>query len=204
MASRPNRKERIEELEAELANARRLLAVAPFPLTEDELIVDVPIAQAYRDEAAAVAIVRAQGNVHAALRYLGADIEHMKLERIRELGKHVFGNDRVQKLLLASAGGEIDAKQRIMKKQMDLAIYGNDETSTRAAQFLANVFGWYAPKKVDVKSQNISIHQLMQDPSALETFVGGLVEPGAPIAVSDGRDETRALQQGNVIEIERD
>lgn len=205
MAARPGRKERIDQLEAENLALRKQLAEQPYlPDGVPPGELDLGIASDLRDQMAAMALVRSNGHIRSALAWLGCDMTHMTPERCREYAQTVFGTESVQKILNAKLGPLSDAKDAIMKRQMDLALFGDPEQATRAAQFLAGIYGWNAPKKLDIKQTGLTFHQIMQDPNMVTDYLSGMREPGAPVAVtSEANDPAHQLIEGHEIESER-
>lgn len=206
MAARPGRKQRIDQLMAENLTLRKQLADQPFlpdGMPPGEL--DLGIASDFRDQMAAMALVRSNGHVRTALAWLGCEMEHMTPNRCREYAETLFGNERVQKILNAKLGPLSEAKDAIMRRQMDLALFGEPDQATRAAQFLAGIYGWNAPKKLDIKQTGLTFHQIMSNPNVVTDYLSGMREPGAPIAVtSEAMDPEHQLIEGHIIENEHD
>lgn len=211
-----SRKARIQELESEVAEYRRLLGMSePLDITVWETVNT----QEMRDALAVRALIQEWGDPYKALRRLGFDFEVTKnggigkddRAEVRDLIKRIFETDGV-KALYAKAFSDIEAlKPEILNRQAQIALYGDDESSVRAASQLAKVGGWFKPDPDAQKMPIINLYALMangqqpqvsatvQDASGTLTTAGFLDhEPGEPVRIDSGDDGVyKALEAGS-------
>jgi hypothetical protein len=143
------------------------------------------VPQDIRDRNAAGAFVRFKGNAARALVDLGYDIVPMSAADRGRLAERVFGTPAVRALLQDARASLDVAKESLIGRQVEEALYGDGEAASRAFALLARVGGWFKPSEVNVRSRTVSVHSILGSNdqgaimAALESI--GSHEPGAPV-----------------------
>ena len=211
-----SRKARIQELEREVQELRGLLGMeTPLDITLWEAINT----QEMRDALATRALIQEWGDPYKALRRLGFDFEvtpngaigKEDRDHVRALIKRIFETDGV-KALYAKAFADIEAlKPEILNRQAQIAMYGDDESSVRAASQLAKVGGWFKQEPDSQKMPVINlytfmatngqpqVHASVQDANGTTTSTAGFLdhEPGEPVRIDSGDDSIYKALEGS-------
>lgn len=203
-----SRKARIEALERENQELRQRIGMdAPLDLTVWEMVNT----QEMRDALAVRALIQEWGDPYKALMRLGFQfkiepngaIGKEDREHVRALIKRIFETDGV-KTIYAKAFEDVEAlKPEIINRQAQIALYGDDESSVRAASQLAKVAGWNKPDPDSNKMPVINLYNFMapnghaqvrasvnDEPQAIPAASGFLDhEPGEPVRIDSGDDQ---------------
>jgi hypothetical protein len=143
----------------------------------------------------AEAILRAQGDIKQTLRILEYPVDEMTDEQMREQAEELAarpGVRRFAQITLSEIEGEKDA---ILRRQLLIALYGEQGPSLQAAYFLADIMGWRAPKKTENTNTNQSVSYvgILKDDKLIAQAIALNHEPGEAIAItSEAREDESA------------
>ena len=146
--------------------------------------------QRLRDRMAARALFSAMGRVGMALGILGFQTTSHGGDS-DEIAPRIFGTEGVKEMLYQDLSDVEARRKEILARQVEVAIHGNDDSSVRAAQFLANVAGWKKTPDFTVDNRKLTLQMLVSGhgeerngralPEPQEETVGFLDhEPGEP------------------------
>ncbi len=153
--SRVSRRQRIAELEREVAELRERLQF-DAPITEDEWLL---IPQVFRDKMASYAYVREYGRADFALRRLRFAPKDGK--ESRHLQELVFEGDGVKEIVARDLGAVEANKEQILAHQVDAALHGDNDQKTRAATLLARVAGWQKTPDMVIEKKTVNLYALV-------------------------------------------
>lgn len=198
---RPNRKAKMEELEREVKELRGRLELdggLDVTLWEQFNPQDV------RDALAARALIAEWGNPTNALIRLGIEAtgEHGRFDA---LAKRIFDTPGVRAILAKNLSEIEERKKDILARQVQIALYGDDDASVRAASQLAKVAGWQKTPDVAIQNNTLNLFKLVGGDkntraaaleAASDVTVGFLEhEPGDPVRIDSGDDAIEAAFQ---------
>lgn len=139
MSARPGRKAELERLREEnrLLREREDLVLSPDP---DATFLG--LAQDVRDTLAVRVLWIHCGDMFAALRHLGFDTKEKSDVELRAMAVKVFDTAGVRERMSADLSNAEGQKQAMIARQVQIALHGTDENSTRAFITVARTLGW--------------------------------------------------------------
>jgi hypothetical protein len=184
----------------------RIGLIVPQSLASWETFMPQPM----RDAFAARALICEEGNQFNALIRLGFPVgvefkTHREHEEALELAKKVFGTPGVHEILDRDLSHIDDYRGAILERQAQIALYGADADSVKAATHLARTCGWLKSQDVFIQRNQTNILALVTQKNskgqlpaeiqqALPTAEGFLShEPGAPRRIDSGDLVTAAF-----------
>jgi hypothetical protein len=166
MSGRFGRKTQIAMLEAQNAALRELVALndaGAIATARAHESSDIPSIEEMRDRISAAALIVHHLDVFAALRQLGYPIATMSRDEQREAARKAFDNDRVRELVRAALQPVEEAKDAMIARQVELALYGPPEQRLRSCTILAKVAGWYQGTRVDPRRGGITFLEAVKE-----------------------------------------
>lgn len=176
-----------EQLHQENIALRKALGNDERTYTIDEWEATMP--QDVRDGFAARALIVTRGDAFRALGMLGfPNVNKYGAKKFHDVVERIFRTPGVQAALTRDLAKPEEHRQEIIARQISIALYADDEASTKAFVALSRVCGWQKTPDIFVQNNRATILALVaQGPAAapaepaLPAFLAH--EPGAAVRI---------------------
>lgn len=186
-APKSSRLQLVEQTE----DLKKVVGMGKRRFTFEEWAQTLP--QAARDQFAARAILANMGNVYDAALQLGFPLPQRghKDDYYRDVIEPVFKTPGVQEILDRELKKPDEWREKLISRQVEIALYGSDKEATTAFTQLSRTCGWQKTPDIFVQNNRATILALVArnvpgapaqpDEPAIPQFLEH--EPGAPVRI---------------------